>query len=172
MTALDDLKSELDDVANDFFHIELGPLIVSVERMIESHHKNIFEQELAPSGAYWEELAESTVEAKGHAIILEDLGDLLQSLTFGGMGDAIRERHTTTGAAELLFGTTDPKSEFHQKGTKKMPQREHVGLNDIFIDEFMVPGIADFVIKKLKEKRSVFHRIAGEFDVDEVPEEI
>ena len=146
-----ELQEVLDGVSNDLFNVELDPLVVKLERDIEKLHADIFLLEMSPSGDFWEELAESTAEAKGHAIILEDLGDLLQSLTFGGMSDAIRQRHTTLGQAVLFFGTEDEKSPFHMTGTKTMPRREHIGLNDIFVDEVLVIDVADYVVEELKE---------------------
>jgi len=144
------VQGTLDDFAADLWAVNLGPLIVSLERSVEKLHAKIFEDDLSPSGNFWPELAPSTVAAKGHTIILEDLGDLLQSLTTGGTGAAIRERHTTPGAAMLLFGTRDEKSPYHMTGTKKMPKREHVGLNDIFVDE-MAGDVADYVLESLRE---------------------
>jgi phage gpG-like protein len=63
----------------------------------------------------WAPLAEATISAKGDSSILFDTGDLMQSLTERG-GDNILIAEDTW----FLFGTSDPKAAFHQRGTGEL----------------------------------------------------
>lgn len=78
----------------------------------------------------WAPLEEATVLAKAAAgldpHILQATGGLMRSLT--GEGDDHIRRITDDS---LIFGSADPKGQYHQKGTSKMPARRPVDFTEL-----------------------------------------
>ncbi len=69
-----------------------------------------------------------------HVQILRDTGVLMASVTTQGAGH--REEVTVTdGAAALLFGTNVDYASYHQEGTKFIPIRAFLGINDDTADQ-------------------------------------
>jgi phage gpG-like protein len=78
----------------------------------------------------WAPLKEATIAAKASAgldpHILQATHSLMESLT-GSAGDHIEEITDDS----LLFGSSDPKGRFHQKGTSRMPARKPVDFTEL-----------------------------------------
>jgi phage gpG-like protein len=89
-----------------------------------------FESEGGRGSGGWAPLAETTLAAKAarglDPHILQATHSLMESLTSTG-GDHI-ERVTDDS---LLFGSSDPKGKFHQKGTTRMPARKPVDFTEL-----------------------------------------
>lgn len=69
----------------------------------------------------WARLADSTIAAKGHALILNDTGRLIESLLPGRPGNVLQV--IPNG---VRYGTRDRKAKFHRTGTATMPARPPV----------------------------------------------
>ena len=129
------IKEEIDDFA--FFGGVLQQLENQITRAdyteplteygddITEAHQRYFDRQTDPNGTAWEPLAASTVARKGHATILVDTGRLRQSLTELGSPDNLF-RVDKRGA---LFGTNVDYAFWHQRGTKQMPARPMVGMD-------------------------------------------
>lgn len=90
---------------------DASPLWREIMGYLERIEQVQFQSEGKFSGG-WPELADSTIQAKGHDQILYLTGRLWESLT-GGNGDSIRE----IGEDEMAFGTTTPYAVHHQFGS-------------------------------------------------------
>jgi len=97
---------------------------------LQEKHLGYFGTETGPNGP-WQPLKPATVAKKGHDIILFEESLLRDSLSQSGAQHAIRR----TEPAQLIFGTDRPWAWTHQEGTKKIPQREHTGLNNDTLDD-------------------------------------
>jgi phage gpG-like protein len=77
----------------------------------------------------WAPLADTTIAAKAAAgldpHILQATRGLMESLTGGA--NHIREISDDS----LVFGSSDPKGKFHQKGTSRMPARKPVDFTEL-----------------------------------------
>lgn len=118
-----------------------------VFRTIGEHMMDIINEQFRSEGKRstggWAPLKESTIEAKGHAGILVDSGDLFRSLT--RRGD--RGNIFTVQPNLLRLGTTLDYAVFHQKGTNRMPQRKIIEFTEVdrrhfmkIIQRYMVTG--------------------------------
>lgn len=119
------------------------PVLRKIMLDLQDRHRGLFDFESAPTGEPWPELAESTIERKGHDRILYESGRLLASLA-EETGDSIREIVSDVETPGFSFGTSVPYSIYHQYGTQTLDQREHVGANDNMVDQ-MVEDIADHI---------------------------
>lgn len=111
---------------------------------IEEQESKYFASESAPDGTRWPKLAPATIKRKGHDVILVDTGRLKASLT-GQTGDSVRDA-MERGAS---FGTSVPYAGFHQSGTKHLPQRAHVGVNEELLNT-IATIIGDAVIEQIR----------------------
>lgn len=112
---------------------------------LQETHLHYFSTETGPNGP-WEPLKPYTVAKKGHNIILFESSLLKDSLSQEGAQHAIRR----TEPAQLIFGTDRPWAWTHQEGTKKIPQREHTGLNNDTLDD-MASLVADAAVRMMME---------------------
>ena len=142
------ISDVLADVTREWQLFDHGPLQSHYIEELEEHHANLFFLERDPQGDPWAALAESTVKKKGHDVILTEFNDMIQSLV-GQTPDSIRRRTADGGGSELIYGTSDFKSGWHMTGTENMPQREHVGLDELFVDKIETDS-ASFLIEALK----------------------
>jgi len=145
LNSIDELPLVFADIDRQFSDIDYSGPLAEFNRYLAEQHSEQFAGGFSPTGERWAPLAESTVARKGHATILVDKGNLRQSLTVLGSSDnvnAVSERGS-------LFGTRDAKSVFHQFGTSRMPQREHVGTNDDGVDH-LAELIVEHAIESLK----------------------
>ncbi len=152
----DGLALTLADVTFEWELFDHGAMQSHYIERLEDHHETNFQRERDPQGDPWVDLEESTVKAKGHDFILTEFDDLHQSLV-SQTGDSIRRRTETDRGSELIYGTSDFKSGWHMTGTTnkdgsvRMPKREHVGIDDLFVDN-IVSDTAEFLIESLKGK--------------------
>ncbi len=141
LTELGGIFLEIEEAFNNAdFTKELTALLP----VLETNEKSIFAMASSPVGEAWPALSPVTIARKGHDTKLVETGAMKASLT-GTTTDSIR----AVSHRGLIFGTSDEKSIFHQDGTSRIPQREHVGINDALCDE-AVDVIADSTVEKLK----------------------
>ena len=151
LDSFEDLQSVYDGVAADFDDTDFTPLLDDFLIRMEDLHSQYFQAEAGPDGDAWPELAQATIDRKGHDTILVDTTRLRTSLVGGGGGDAIRDTFDEGPNAGLTFGTSVEYSIFHQEGGPNLPQREHVGLSEQVVD-VLAEETADFQVAELKEK--------------------
>ena len=98
-----------------------------------------------PDGTTWASLSPVTIARKEHSAILVDTGRMFESLTTpNGTQDTI----WITGPNWLTFGTEVEYAHFHQTGTKRMPARPHVGLNEATVTQIS-QRLADAVASRI-----------------------
>lgn len=145
------MQHALDELTADAMDVHFADLLQEFHGKLEGKHAEGFASAVTPGGQAWPPLRPSTINKKGHATILVETGKLKASLT-GRTGDSIREVvDEGPGRAGLSFGTDVPYAHFHQDGTLRIPQREHVGASEQTIDEF-AEAIADVFTNQLKAK--------------------
>lgn len=120
------------DIENHFNTLEFSPVWSEVIADLETLHDKYFAAEAGPAGK-WEELAESTVERKGHEGILWETKRLQASL-IGQTGDSIREVISEEHNSGFVFGTDIEYAHFHMTGTNNMPARPMVGITEVEVD--------------------------------------
>jgi phage gpG-like protein len=134
------------EIEQQFINADYSETLEPFLRVFEGTHAAGFAAEASPSGSKWRPLSPRTIKRKGHGIILYETGRLKASL-IGATGDSVR----AVSHRGLLFGTEVPYSIFHQDGTSRLPQREHVGINDETCQS-VVDAIADAVVETLKSR--------------------
>ena len=146
----DGLEEFLVELGEEFDNIDWTPILNKFLQDLETQHEVYFKSEIDPRGSKWAPLAQSTIARKGHMQILYETGRLRDSLQ-GRTGDSIREVSSGEGQESfLVFGTSVPYAIYHQDGTARMAQREHVGLNETLGDMF-AEQVADAAAKTLAE---------------------
>lgn len=141
----------LADVSRSFTTFDADPTLDWLEDQLREHHADHYALEQSPAGKDWPELSPVTIAAKGHNKILVETDAMRSSLVSTTMDSITRRVKDQTGS-EMVFGTSDFKALWHQEGTSRMPQREHVGMSEIFVDR-TVNDITDFVVDALREKK-------------------
>lgn len=134
------------EIEQQFQNADYSKTLEPFLKVFEGTHAAGFASQSNPVGSKWKPLAPSTIKRKGHGIILYETGRLKASLT-GASGDAVR----AVSHRGLLFGTQVEYSIFHQMGGGRLPQREHVGINDETC-QGVVDAIADAVVETLKSR--------------------
>ena len=165
-----DLPEVFTSVDEDFGLIEFEPFMEGELDKIADFERSLFDRQVSPDGSGWAPNAPSTIEAKGHSNVLRGIRGprpakregvrstqkfgrfrLSNSLTLkskSSTGDATREAVETASGAWLAFGTTVPYSVYHDHGSSSFPARQHVGINDAFLDG-MTERCLDYAIKQL-----------------------
>ena len=116
---------------------------------IERYETGYYEAETDPLGAAWQQLAAATIRKKGHDTILVDSGRMKASLT-GRTSDSIIDVVQEGMNAGLTRGTSVEYAGFHQTGTRTIPQRAHVGLDEAKVDA-LTEAAADEAVRLLME---------------------
>lgn len=135
-------EAEINGLARRAAQPNLMPWLRETMVDLEELHAGYFGSESDPLGAAWPELKQSTIDRKGHNRILYDTGRLAASLS-SKSGDSIRDIIVEPAGQGLAFGTSVEYAPFHQFGTPRMQQRQHVGVSDHVID-VMAERVADF----------------------------
>jgi len=112
--------------------------------VLQQEEARQFSQQADAAGRAWPKLSPVTIARKGHDRILVETGRLRASLESQN-GDSVR----ATSHRGLLFGTAVPYSIFHQTGGRRLPQREHVGMNSEACDK-LTATVADATVRGLK----------------------
>lgn len=99
--------------------------------ILQGFERRLYLEQRDADGNSWAPLAESTIQRKEHAAILVDSGRMYESLT---TPDGTQDTIWQTGKTWLRFGTSVPYAHFHQTGTKRMPARPHVGVDQLAAD--------------------------------------
>lgn len=101
--------------------------------VLQDAHEYYFTQEIDPWGVGWTELAQSTIDRKGHDRILYESGNLMDSLSEPNAENAIRIETKSVGSLEILFGTAVEYAQYHQYDSG-IPIRQHVGMDETLAD--------------------------------------
>ena len=133
------------EVENGFSEADYSDDLAEFLPVLRGDHEEMFSGEHDSTGSGWEPLAESTIQRKGHDIILFEKGHLKESLISDGGAGQIAE----TSDRHLAFGTEVEYAGYHQSGTSRMPARPPVGLREDTLDE-IVETVADRTIESLK----------------------
>lgn len=126
---LNNLQTVFDGISEDWNAGRYQPVLNTIMADMETSHAEYFQQQRSPGGSAWPALAPRTIKEKGHSRILYRTGRLMESLT-RRTTDSIRESYDELRNHGISFGTSVEYATFHQEGTRRMPQREHVGTND------------------------------------------
>jgi phage gpG-like protein len=146
LDSLDGLTGVLRDVEQDFAAENFKPTLQEFVPVLEKDEASYFEGRHSPGGELWPALSPITVRKKGHDIPLVETGRLKRSLIDSSSPEAVRK----VDPRELTFGTSDEHSPYHQYGTQRIPQREHVGTEPETVDEF-ANDVADSAVEQLKK---------------------
>lgn len=145
------MQHVLDGLTADAMEVTFAELLNEFHGTLEEKHAQTHTAQTTPAGNAWPPLAPRTVKRKGHSTILVETGRLKASLA-GRSGDSIREVvDEGPGRAGLSFGTDVEYAHYHQDGTTRIPQREHVGASEELIDQF-AEAIATTFTEQLKAK--------------------
>lgn len=126
----------IDPVLNDQEWTEVVELLQEMER-------GYFAASAGPDGVPWVPLRPYTIRRKGHATILRETWELLDSLT-GHTANTV----LTTTPISLEFGTQREWAWWHQHGTARMPPRPFIGMSDDGLDR-VVGSIADSIVRQM-----------------------
>lgn len=142
------IVSEVDRLVEDIKGTDYDKTLARAARDLRVLHKQYWDADTDPGGEKWAALKPSTIQRKGHDTILIDTEDLYQSVA-RKTEDSILEQ--TSGANEwsLVFGTKVEYGTYHQTGTKKMPARKFIGINEKVVDA-LADRVADAAIKHAK----------------------
>lgn len=151
LESLDFLGGIFVEIEQQFKEANFRPLLESTSKDLEERHAEHYAAQTTPTGEPWKPLAPLTVKKKGHAIILRETDAMRDSL-IGETVDSIREIVSEAPRHSLSFGTMDEKAPFHQDGTSRIPQREHVGFNEEFCDT-LAAEVADATVELLMPRR-------------------
>ena len=157
-------------VEEDFALIDFQPVMEGELDEIARFERSLFDRQVSPDGAPWAANAPSTIAKKGHDRVLRGLRGqqppklegvrrhqksarfrLSNSLTLKSrqsVEDAIREAVGDSKGAALSFGTTVEYSVYHDHGSDHFPARQHVGVNEKYLDE-ATERVADYAIEQL-----------------------
>lgn len=119
-----DFQEIYEDISLNFRQAEYNDELSDFNDKLFQFHEAGFDLERDPNLSAWLPLAAATIRRKKSDKILVDTGRLKRSLTTRGSSDHVGEVFDRG----LTFGTSVPYSVFHQRGTRTIPQRAHVGL--------------------------------------------
>jgi phage virion morphogenesis protein len=118
---------------------DYGQVLHDVSRQVREDTLECFATQSDPDGKAWPELAQSTIDKKGHEEILIERGDLYQSF--------VTEEATIT-ETEMEWGSNDEHAELHQQdehaSTVGLPVRKMVGFSEAR-QQSIEDQVADFV---------------------------
>lgn len=169
---INDLPEVFLSVQEDFDRLDFQPFLRNELGGIADFEADLFDRQVSPDGQAWPENAQRTIDRKGHRKVLRGLrqppspkrqgvtrkarfkpfrlSDSLTSKSMQSFGDAIREVVSDSRGAALSFGTTVEYSGFHDRGGGRLPKRQHVGINENYLDR-MTERFADYVLAELKK---------------------
>lgn len=140
---IDVVLQAADDAAKDTYTQALDDAI----GLIQNWEREMYLGQFGPDGTAWAPLSPVTIARKEHSAILVDTGRMFESLTTpNGTQDTI----WITGPSWLTFGTEVEYAHFHQTGTKRMPARPHVGLNEATVTQIS-QRLADAVASRINQ---------------------
>jgi phage gpG-like protein len=138
------------EVEEAWKHFDWKPFLANeINAAIERYETGYYEAQADPFGEAWKPLAEYTIRKKGHDTILVDSGRMKGSLT-GRTGDSVVDVFQEGMNAGLTRGTSVEYAGYHQTGTKTIPQRAHVGLNEEKADQ-LAEFAADEAVRQLMD---------------------
>jgi phage gpG-like protein len=144
---LDQLEDLFLGVEQQFEALAFNELLTNELTRLEGVHADYFHRFAGPDGEQWKPNAPSTVKRKGHNIILQDTTRLVQSLV-SRTSDSVRDVFSERMNHGLTYGTGVEYARYHMTGTKRMPARRHVGLNEEYLNG-ATERVADNAIKQL-----------------------
>ena len=146
----EDLDAFFEQIGEDFYGASRRDLMEAEVAIVEELTRDRFENQVAANGEPLAPLSPLTVARKGHNVVLLDSGRLGVSLTQRGHSDAVVEVVDEPGQAGFSRGTGVEYSGPLGRGTKHMPARPHVGVNEAYVDG-AAERAADHAIELLKE---------------------
>lgn len=140
-----ELDGIFDDVIGKFESRSYATPLEGFQETLRETHSQHFSGRRNPTGEAWPALAASTIARKGHDIPLVETGRLRASVLELNHPDHLG------GVSErgLVFGTDVEYGIFHQDGTRRIPQREFVGMNEETF-QVMADGVADHAVDGLR----------------------
>jgi hypothetical protein len=144
LRSIDEFRAMLDGMLNAIRTPSVAPQSwQQVVDVLQDMERGFFASSAGPDGQPWAPLRPYTVQKKGHAIILRETWELMDSLTKVNES-SIRE----FGQATLEFGTQRAWAWLHQDGGRKVPQRMMVGATDEAVDK-VLDIIADAAVRMM-----------------------
>ena len=144
------LAKVYEDLDYAFDAVDYSSILIELSNELEQLHRGYFASASDPIGAPWPPLSPNTkkqVGREGPEKILVDSGKLVDSLA-GLTGDSIRDLLNEGDNQGLVWGTGVDYAHFHATGTKKMPRRAPVGLNEDRVNR-LAEAIADTTVGDL-----------------------
>lgn len=134
------------EIEQQFKECDYEETLTAFFPILEQTHAEHFRTQSAPDGTPWPPLSDRTVKRKKHDRILFQTGRLRSSL-IGNTSDTVRA--VSERGQGLLFGTAVEYAGFHDKGSGRLPQRQHVGMVDETL-QILVDSVADKTVEALK----------------------
>lgn len=123
---LSELPSYLEARARAVADADFTKPLKTIRLLLISATKQNFAQGVDPDGDPWVPLKNPSKRRGGSsALPLRDTGVLMASVTASGVGSI--DEMTSRG---ITFGTAISYGIYHQEGTRHIPQRKFLGLND------------------------------------------
>lgn len=144
------LAEVYDQVMRVFDTIDYGSILTELSNELTELHRGYFAGAIDPNDTPWPPLSPNTkkkVGREGPDKILVDSGKLVDSLA-GLTGDSIRDLLNEGDNQGLAWGTGVDYAHFHATGTKNMPRRAPVGLNEDRVNR-LAEAIADTTVGDL-----------------------
>lgn len=144
--ASDDFESVCAQVVRDFKAIDYRPLFDSDIQLDIAHEiRGNFLRQARSNNEPWRELAQSTINAKGHDTILVETGELAKASADKGHG---KHLHRAT-QHELLFGEVTEHGHWHMTGTSRMPARPYMEISGDVVD-LIADRVLSFAVQELR----------------------
>lgn len=123
ITGLDEVNERLSKL-NAGLHDFRGALGEAADQLIKYYEGPVFDSKGEVYGTPWAQLAPSTQAYKSKHFSLYASTPLVAT---GAMRHSFRRTATTLG---VFIDNTQPYFKYHQLGTRKMPQRRILGINE------------------------------------------
>lgn len=124
-----------------------GMLIMLGNLTLEMTAQSMKRESDPVTGRTWKRLSPVTIARKGHSRRLVDSGALAGSYRKGGRYSIWR-----MGPTFLIIGTSRPWASIHQKGSRKIPQRRHLGLSRAH-KALLAKSARSYVMKRARGQR-------------------
>jgi phage gpG-like protein len=117
----------------------------AVTDILQEMERGYFASSAGPDGTPWAPLKPYTVQKKGHATILRETWELMNSLT-GQSATSVRNQTLIS----LEFGTNRPWAWVHQNGDQRgrIPPRPFIGMTEDATKE-VVDTVADAAVRMM-----------------------
>ena len=125
-----DFDRMYEELVVEFKKINWMPHFAGEHKKLAAIHRKYFETGVDPNGKTWPPLT------SGKPSYLTDTKRLRFSLgRAGGTQDSVREMVNEPAGRGYSFGTAVPYSLFHIFGTSRLPRRDHIGFNTMYLSD-------------------------------------